>query len=105
MKKPVRYSLFPDGIRPTDSGRYVLLSDYKAATDLLERFADLYGEVALCGAMIGPGRKLWREYYDYLGEHMILTDEGWESGESKAQYLIGGVDIYDEVNAPVGVCV
>jgi len=75
--------------------------------DLLDRFVDLYGEVLLEGSMIEPGMKLWRDYHEWSGEHMILTEEGWESGSGKAAYIdmlkpgekISDV-ILDEVNAP-----
>lgn len=99
-KGPVRYSLFPDGIRPSTTGKYVLLSDYRKVADLLERFSELYGETQLSGSMIKPGHNLWREYHEYSGDHLILTDEGWEPGESKVQYLHDGGEIYDEANAP-----
>jgi hypothetical protein len=74
----------------------------KRVSDLLEKFVDLYGEVPLEGSMIGPGLTLWREYYEFIGEHMILTDEGWESGEMKQSYLdeYGPKSILNEVNAP-----
>ncbi len=34
----------------------------------------------------GPDRGWYRDYYLLTGEHMILTDEGWEFGEAKASY-------------------
>ena len=58
-----------------------------AAQELLERFVDLYGETPLQGSMIEPGLKLWRDYWIYSGQHMILTDEGWEPGECLASYI------------------
>lgn len=36
--------------------------------------------------MIEPGLKLWRDYWIYTRQHMILTDEGWEPGEALASY-------------------
>jgi hypothetical protein len=71
-------------------------------SDLLQRFAELYGEVPLTRERIEPGRKLWRDYYESTGEHMILTDEGWEPGEVKESYIdeIGPEAILDEVNCP-----
>lgn len=72
------------------------------ATKLLDRFVRLYGESPLVGSMIEPGMKLWRDYYEYTGEHMILTDEGWEPGSVKKSYIdeFGPEAILDEVNAP-----
>ena len=76
-----------------------------AAMELLERFVNLYGETPLEGSMIPEGLKLWRDYWIYSGQHMILTDEGWEPGEALESYVdsldegekIGAV-IHDEVN-------
>lgn len=92
---------FPNGVRPAEEGRYVLFADYKAALDLLDRFAELYGEVPLVGSMIKPGHKLWRDFYKHTGDHMILTDEGWEPGAVKQSYIdeVGPEAIQDEVNA------
>ena len=72
------------------------------AENLLDRFVELYGETPLAGAMIEPGMRLWRDYYLWTGDHMILSDEGWEPGEVKAGYLeeYGPDSILDEVNAP-----
>jgi hypothetical protein len=80
----------------------------KQAVELLERFAEVYGEAPLRGSMIEPGRKLWRNYYEWTGEHMILVDGGWEPGEGKAGYEQMAKDesvalsslILDEVNSP-----
>lgn len=101
-RKAVRYTHFPNGVRPAEEGRYVLFADYKAALDLLDRFAELYGEVPLVGSMIKPGRKLWRDFYEHTGDHMILTDDGWEPGEVKQLYIdeVGPEAIQDEVNTP-----
>lgn len=71
------------------------------ARSLLERFVDLYSEAPIPSSMIEIGRKLWRDYYEFSGLHMILTDEGWEPGEIKQSYLDDDPDsILDEVNAP-----
>ncbi|HXF12252.1 MAG TPA: hypothetical protein VN517_03805 [Terriglobales bacterium] len=68
---------------------------------LLDRFVELYGEVPLAGTMIAPGHQLWRDYYEFCGDHMIRTDEGWEPGEVKQPYMDSDPDaILDEVNAP-----
>lgn len=78
------------------------------AETLLERFVDLYGEIPLQGLMIKPCLALWHDYYEFSGSHMILTDEGWETGESKQSYVEMAKEhsqslcdfILDEVNAP-----
>lgn len=76
------------------------------SVSLLERFVDLYGEVPLEGSMIDPDLQpllqLWHDYYEWTGDHMILTDEGWEPGEAKQSYVdAGDADaILDELNAP-----
>src|SRR5689334_20267287 len=69
-----------EGVFPSNPDKITPMS-------LLERFVDLYGETPLAGSMIEPGRKLWRDYYEFTGNHMILTDEGWEDGEVKQSYL------------------
>lgn len=80
-----------------------------AATELLERFVDLYGEVPLAGSMIDSGMTLWRDYWRYSGQHMILSDEGWESGDTLDSYfemLDEGESItnliHDEINWQFG---
>jgi hypothetical protein len=54
------------------------------------------------------GTDYWRRYYALTGQHMILTEEGWESGQSKQTYIEQAYEdqcpinevILDEVNAP-----
>lgn len=78
------------------------------AINLLQRFADMYGDVPLSGEMSNIGVKLWRDYYEFMGIHMIRTDEGWDYGEAKEHYIqLCKKDgtrvedcILDEVNAP-----
>lgn len=85
-----------------------VLKDKTTPSSLLGRFIEVYGEVPLQGSMVGPGMKLWRDYYEWAGEHAILTDEGWEPGECKQSYVemaeAEGLPlscfIHDEVNAP-----
>jgi len=56
-----------------------------------------------------PDKVWWREYFLLTGEHMILTEEGWEAGTLKWEYeqqaKADGEDIedwiLDEVNGPV----
>jgi hypothetical protein len=78
--------------------------ELSTAIDLLRRFAEVYGEVPLEGAMVEPGVELWHDYLEFSGDHMILTDEGWEPGEVKQSYLDAADGdesvILDEVNAP-----
>ena len=68
---------------------------YRAAMDLLDRAAVVLEE--------RPQDTNWlRDFYLLTGDHMILTDEGWESGEAKDNVIeqFGNDAIYDEVNAP-----
>ena len=50
-----------------------------------------------------PNGTWFRRYFLLTGDHMILTDEGWEPGEAKQSYLdAGDADaIQDEINIPV----
>ena len=48
--------------------------------NLLERAAQFMEEQA-------PDATWWKEYFQVIGVHMILTEEGWESGESKWAYM------------------
>jgi hypothetical protein len=36
-----------------------------------------------------PDPQWFRDYFLLTGQHMILTEEGWESGDSKQAYLDG----------------
>ena len=116
LEDAVSYSNYMGGVRPSvgeDIGNKYAYAKYSAwrkerearvkAEALLDRFVDVYGETALRGSMIADGRALWRDYYEWTGDHMILTDEGWERGEVKESYLASGDSdaIIDEVNAPV----
>lgn len=61
--------------------------------------------------MIAPGLVLWRDYWKYSGQHMILTDDGWEPADIAlpiyAENLDDGEDlsdvIQDEVNWQFGL--
>jgi hypothetical protein len=68
------------------------------AEELLERLVDLYGEIPVSGHSIKEARKLWRDYWEYSGEHMIMLDEGWISAAEKDMY--DPEEILDEINAP-----
>jgi len=67
------------------------------AADLLRRFAELYGEVRMRGASVAPCVQLWREFYQWTGEHYVLTDEGWMPA---ADHVAGSEEVLEEVNAP-----
>jgi hypothetical protein len=73
---------------------------YAKAMELLDRMVAT--EVPV------PDHKWCVEYWELTGDHMILTDEGWESGDVKQSYLDEWAKnpewsdpILDEVNAPV----
>jgi hypothetical protein len=82
----------------------------RRAEELLEKFVDLYGEVPLSGSMIQPGLKLWRDYWIYSTQHMILTDEGWEPGDDALDVYMENLEpgdsikdiVHDEVNWHLG---
>jgi hypothetical protein len=65
-----------------------------AAMGLLERVATHLDDSQ------PPDGRWWRDYFVLTGDHMILTDEGWESGDSKESYADAPDSILDEVNAP-----
>jgi hypothetical protein len=71
-----------------------LYDRYRAAVDLLDRAAVVLEE--------HPPDVSWlRDFYLLTGDHMILTDEGWQSGDGKNSVIeqFGNDAIYDEVNA------
>jgi len=67
----------------------------KRAEQLLEHLIEFVDEEA-------PDPYWWRDYFVLTGDHMILTEEGWEPGESKAKYQADDPkwEPLDEVNAP-----
>jgi len=71
--------------------------ELKKALDLLER--------AVADEIRAPDPQWFRDYFLLTGQHMILTDEGWEDGSSKPAYIEGNDGdasvILDEVNAPI----
>lgn len=71
----------------------------KKAVELLDKFVEVYGETPLGGSMIEPGLKLWRDYYEWTGDHMVLTEEGWERAKD-IEASDEEIEIFDEVNAP-----
>lgn len=68
--------------------------------DLLHEFVD--------SEQAAPNSGWFPRYFALTGDHMILTDEGWESGAGKAEYekqaQEDGIPISDlilfETNAP-----
>lgn len=66
----------------------------EAAEDLLKRVARNMEEAPA----FDP--EWWRDYYLFTGEHMILTDEGWEPGDCKESLMEDEAEILDEINAP-----
>jgi hypothetical protein len=66
----------------------------KRASQLLENLVEFVDEEA-------PDPFWWRDYFVLTGEHMVLTEEGWEPGECKAAYLDDDPkwEPLDEVNA------
>lgn len=72
---------------------------------LLKRFADACTDRKL------HDETLWKDYFQYTGQHMILTDEGWYGGEMKQSYIDEIANgnwgdatldefVFDEINAP-----
>jgi hypothetical protein len=47
-----------------------------------------------------PDKDWWRDYLTWTGKHWVLTDEGWEPGESYPADSQDWTGIYEEVNAP-----
>jgi hypothetical protein len=71
-----------------------LKANLETATSLLKRIADKAEE----GPTGDP--QWWRDYFLFTGEHMILTDEGWEPGDAKASCVEDEIEIHDEINVP-----
>jgi hypothetical protein len=71
-------------------------NDLKKAMDLLDRAAAQLADAR------APDATWWKEYFLLTGEHMVLTDEGWEPGEVVPSYLEEDATWMplDEVNAP-----
>jgi hypothetical protein len=75
---------------------------------IIDQFVNVYGEVAVPSILMKEAAQLWREYYEWSGNHMILTEEGWEPGDAKESYTALALEedrdisnyITDEVNAP-----
>jgi hypothetical protein len=64
----------------------------------------LLEEASECFEDYAPNDTWFERYFSLTGEHMILTEDGWETGEAKELYLSSpeyGPDyILKEVNAP-----
>lgn len=65
------------------------------AMTALEHLLDMVDEEA-------PDAEWWPDYYKLTGQHMILTEEGWEPGEHAKYYLESDPkwEPLDEVNQP-----
>jgi hypothetical protein len=65
------------------------------AMDLLERASEKLSEQP-------PDNTWWRDYFMLTGEHMICTEEGWQTGSCKQELIseYGDDHILDEVNKP-----
>lgn len=63
---------------------------FRRAMQILDSLTEIMDEHA-------PDPGWWREYFTLSGQHMVLTDEGWEPGDIERD---PEVEIHDEVNAP-----
>lgn len=66
------------------------------ALDLLERAGERFEETP-------PDAFWWENYFQLTGQHMILTDEGWQDGRQRSEISLeyGEDAILKEVNAPI----
>ena len=86
-----------------------LLADYETVNAKLKTALILLGEATEQDDLMAPNTTWFRRYYELSGQHMILTEDGWEHGSSKPTYIeqakADGVPIneviLDEVNAPI----
>lgn len=96
MSIPARPDYDPDlviasGLRAVPT----LIDTVRVCMDLLERAGEKLGEDP-------PDTHWWEDWFTLIGEHVILTDEGWEPGANKDSYLKAGMPeaILGELNAP-----
>jgi hypothetical protein len=69
-------------------------STLKRSLELLDSIHCLIDEHA-------PDGKWFKDYFTLTGDHMVLTEEGWELGEDiYAELPANRPEILDEVNAP-----
>jgi hypothetical protein len=91
-----RFGLYFEGIQ-THGDSLILLNKFCLAMSLVERAAEVFSDNP-------PDYEWFRDYYLISGEHMILTDEGWEPGNLKEQIRKDCDDPEwepnDEVNIP-----
>lgn len=82
-------------------------AELKARVEAVEKLlAD--AAVHMADIETAPPEGWWKRYFLYSGDHMILTEEGWEPGEGKESYIEQAKEdemdlsevIFDEVNAP-----
>jgi hypothetical protein len=70
------------------------INKYNVAMNLLRRAVD--------SEIQAPDVDWFKDFFTLSGDHMILSDEGWECGSAKQSYIdeFGPDSILDEVNAP-----
>lgn len=68
---------------------------FLAMANLLKRAAQKLGDNP-------PDSEWFRDFYLITGEHMVLTEEGWQAGAEKQSLIdeYGADYIQDEVNVP-----
>ncbi len=100
-----------DKAQKSESTIAALRAENAKALELLERFVTKNEELP------PPDAHWYQEYFELTGdgEHMILTDEGWEPGANKQSYLdeygteaihlYGTEAIHLELNAPAALSV
>jgi hypothetical protein len=80
------------------------LAHQKDVLYLLERLEEAEKLLTRVGEseVEAPDPTWTHDYYLFTGQWMLLTDEGWEPGELKAELIneYGADAILDEVNAP-----
>lgn len=75
------------------------LAEARKDSERLEESVDLLHLIA-DHLETAPGPKdWWKRYFVFIGQHMVLTEEGWEPGDLDRD----GIDILDEVCAPNAV--
>ena len=64
-----------------------------AAMDLLNEAAETFSD----REVPAPNHTWWKRYFELVGAHMVLTEEGWEPGDVKEDVLANDGEILDEV--------
>jgi hypothetical protein len=91
------------GILTKPIKKALMKSFLKSKTEQLDAAMNLLERAANFIECREPDETWWREYYLLTGEHMVRTEEGWESGSIKQTTIdeYGADYILDEVNAPL----